>query len=251
MRPYTNSKQLRSFSWWIPVATLTLLLKYHYSTATVAELQWMLQPLADLLNILTGHVFYPEGSGEWVSVTADVRLVKSCAGINFMLMSLAAYAWIFRPDSREENNYWSWLGGQALLLPTVVVFAWATALLANTARILIAMWIQTDYGLLQTLGLNATEGHRLIGLSIYLPLLSLQILAASSANRRQALYIPATLYLLLTIIVPLLTGNALHDPKLFLEHAWFLSLSILFLYGFCALIYYLFGLNKNRLLRFW
>ena len=244
MRPYTNSKQLRSFSWWIPVATLTLLLKYHYSIAMVTDLQWMLQPLADVLGMLTGYEFHRDRNGEWISITANVRLVQACAGINFMLMSLLSYAWVFRPDNSEESTSWTWLGSQLLLLVAVVVAAWATALLANTLRIITAMWLQSDDGLLQATGINGADIHRLIGLSIYLPLLSLQMLLANRDSRRQVLVIPATLYLLLMVIVPLVTGNAMRQPGLFIEHLWQLGAAMALMYGVYFL--YCYGFRHKR-----
>lgn len=240
MRPPINRKQLRSLSWWLPVITLALLLKYHYSTATVAELQWMLQPLADVLGMLTGHEFHRDSSGVWVSIPADVRLVQACAGVNFMLMSLLNYAWVFRPDNREESTFWTWLGSQLLLLFAVVIAAWATALLANTLRIVTAMWLQSDDGFLHAIGIQGADIHRLIGLAIYLPLLSLQMLSGNRVSRRQILIIPTTLYLLLMVIVPLVTGNAMRQPELFIEHLLQLAAGMAFMYGLYFLYCYVY-----------
>jgi exosortase K len=209
----------QSLLWWLPAFVLALLLKRHYSVAHVAELEWMLQPLADLLSLTTGHEFHRQPNGEWVSAGADVRLVKTCAGINFMLMSLLTFAWTFRPDRKEASQSYAWIGGHLVMLAAICVAAWTTTLLANSLRILLAMYLQTDDSILHATGIGANETHRFIGLAVYLPLLSLQMLLSKRASRRQIICIPVILYAGLMILVPLLTGNALRNPALFLEHA--------------------------------
>ena len=216
----------QSLLWWLPVLALALLLKQHYSIANAAELEWMLQPLSDLLSLLTGNEFYRDMNGEWVSVTADVRLVKSCAGINFMLMSLLAFAWTFRPDQKTQPQSFAGLAGGLALLATISVAAWGTSLLANTLRILLAMYLQTSDSIIHTLGIDESAIHRLIGLAIYLPLLTLQMMPGRRVSRRQMMYVPVLLYVPLMVMVPLLTGNALRNQSLFFEHLFQLLLGI-------------------------
>jgi exosortase K len=220
-----------------------VLLKYHYSIATPADLEWMFRPLSDLLTLLTGHEFQRDANAEWFSVSADARLVKGCAGINFMLMSLLTYAWVFRPDHDEESGFLTWLSGQVLLLAAVIVAAWATTLLANTVRIAVAIKLQCHDDVLEGLGLNGGDVHRLIGVMIYLPLLMLQMLPGKRVSHRQILMLPVLMYLLLMVVVPLLTGNALRNPGLFVDHLWQLSAGMAvmygmyFLYRYCRRIY--------------
>jgi exosortase K len=212
--------------WWLPVFTLALLLKQHYSIAHVSELEWMLRPLSDLLALITGYEFHRDINGEWFSITADVRLVKSCAGINFMLMSLLAFAWSFRPDRKEKLPIPSLVGGYPLLLGAICVAAWGMALFANTLRILLAMHLQSNDSIIEAIGIDASTLHRFIGLAVYLPLLTLQMLPGNRISRRQVMYIPALLYAVLMILIPLLTGNALRNPTLFIEHVLQLGVGI-------------------------
>ena len=51
--------------------------------------------------------------------------------------------------------------------------------------------------------------YRLIGMLIYVPCLSLQLALGGRRDNRVVLAGPALLYLLLMVLVPLLTGNAL------------------------------------------
>ena len=200
------------FTWWLTVLGVALAIKHHYSIATVAELDWMLRPLSLLLEWLSRHPFHRNSLDEWVSESADVRLAKSCAGINFLLMSLAAWAWVFRPDRREDTDIPTWVAGRILLLFAVIVAAWTTSLMANCLRILVAM----------NLPAHGDGLHRLIGMLIYVPLLSLQLHLGDRGNWTAALAGPVILYLLLMAVVPVLTGNAFNDPGRFIEHLLYL-----------------------------
>jgi exosortase K len=213
-----DSKTRRSLLWWLPVLALALYLKHGFSIADTLDLQWMLQPLADLLSLVTGHRFERLANGDWYSNSADVRLVKGCAGINFMLMSLLAYAWAFRPDHTEKPQTWAWYASHALLLAAVCVAAWATALFANTLRILLAMALQTDDSVAVLTGLGAADLHRFIGLAVYLPVLTLQMLPARARAGKSWLWIPPGLYGLVMLVLPLVTGHALNNPEPYVHH---------------------------------
>lgn len=205
------------------MALLAVALKHHYSTAGVAELDWMFRPLSQLLEWYTGHAFYRDGGDGWVSEAADVRLVKACAGINFMVMSFVAYAWVLRPDRRAPATVLSWTSGRVLLLGGAFLASWVTAVLANSARIIIAMNMDPHGWVQGALGMGAADVHRLTGMAVYLPVLSLQTMLGDRGKGRGAFLVPLVLYLLLTVAVPLITGNALREPTLFLRHLLTLS----------------------------
>ena len=213
----------RSLLWWLAVFAVVVQVKHHYSIATAADLEWMLRPLSQFLEWFTGYHFHSDDRSEWVSEAADVRLVKACAGINFMLMSFMTYAWIVRPDRRPGMPPRSLFAGQLLLLCVAMIAAWTSALLANSLRIMVAMSVESHGWGLDAIGLGAAELHRLIGMAIYLPLLSLQMMLGNRSTGRDAVAAPLLLYLLLTVLVPLLTGNALQRPTLFIEHLMSLS----------------------------
>jgi exosortase K len=217
--------------WWLAVLAVVVLLKRHYSIATAADLEWMLRPLSQLLEWFSGYHFYRDSNYEWVSESADVRLVKACAGINFMLMSLMGYAWIFRPRPRSDIDPLSWIVKRMLLLCAAITAAWTTCLLANSLRILVAMTVNTSAWGLDVIGIDAAQLHRLIGMGIYVPLLSVQMVLGNRSDRRDALAGPALLYLMMMVVVPLLTGNALVHPALFVEHLGYVSVMIAVMCG--------------------
>jgi exosortase K len=212
-------RELRSWqtlTWWLAVLSVAVMIKHHYSIATAADLEWMLRPLSLSLEWLSGHHFHRDSLREWVSTSADVRLVKACAGINFLLMSALAWAWLFRPDRGEKCDFLTWVAGRLLLLGAVFIAAWFTALLANSLRILVAMN-------LPSLG---AEVHRLVGMLIYVPLLSLQLHLGDRKHWKATLAGPVLLYLTLMALVPLLTGNAFRNPALFIEHLTYLLVMV-------------------------
>ena len=225
----------QTLSWWLVVLAVVVLLKHHYSIATTADLDWMFRRLSKLLEWFSGHNFYRDSNYEWVSESADVRLVKACAGINFMLMSFMAYTWTLRPDRRADTFPWSWVAGRIVLLCAAIVAAWTTCLLANSLRIIVAMAVNA----------HGAELHRLIGMLIYVPLLSLQLTLGDRSDNRDALTGPALVYLLLMVLVPLLTGNALQNPALFVEHLLYVSMLIAVMY---ALYYLSQSLKRSRVI---
>jgi hypothetical protein len=99
------------------------------------------------------------------------------------------------------------------MLLAVVIIAWATSLLANSLRILVAMQLSG----------HGAGPHRLIGLLIYVPLLSLQLRLGDRGTWKAALAGPVILYLLLMAVVPVLTGNAFDHPGQFIEHLLYLA----------------------------
>lgn len=227
-----------SLLWWLAVAVVALQLKHHYSTAAVADLEWMLRPLSLLLEWFTGHEFHRDSNYEWVSESADVRLVKACAGINFMLMSFMAYAWVARPDRCMSADPLPWIARQLLLLCAALIASWATCLLANSLRIIIAMTAISRGWELDAIGIAATELHRLIGMVVYVPLLSFQVMLGNRSNTRDVFAAPVLLYLLLMVVVPLLTGNALQHPALFGKHLLNVSVMIAVMCGIYFLSYH-------------
>lgn len=235
MRSGREAWSWQSVLWWLAVLALAVRLKHHYSSATAAELEWMLRPLSHLLEWFTGHEFYRDNRAEWVSETADVRLVKGCAGINFMLMSFMAYAWAVRPQGCVVTGLSSWIALRLLYLTAAIVAAWATGLIANSLRIIVAMSVASRGWQLDATGIGAAELHRLVGMGIYLPVLSLQIMASNRGTGRDAIAAAFLLYLLLMVVVPLLTGNALLHPTLFLRHLLTVSVMMGVTWGIVSL----------------
>jgi exosortase K len=204
-------------AWWLLAGGLAVALKAHFSAAAASELAWMLRPLALLVQLASGWRFTPNAAGEWQSLGAGIVLVKACAGINFMILSLLGWCWMLRPRvvRGDAAIAWApWLEWPFMLLGAVAL-SWAMALGVNTLRILaivrwqpvLERWLPHD------------EAHRMLGLLVYLPALSLQLVLAERRRWRTALLAGCALYSALMLVVPLVTGNAMANAHGYGAHA--------------------------------
>jgi exosortase K len=200
--------------WWLLAGGLAAALKAHFSAAVASELAWMLRPLALLVQLASGWRFTPNAAGEWQSLGAGIVLVKACAGINFMILSFLGWCWMLRPRVVRTTGWVIWLEWPAMLFGALAL-AWMMALGVNALRILaivrwqpvLERWLPHD------------EAHRMLGLLVYLPALSLQLVLAERRRWRMALLAGCALYAALMLVVPLLTGNAMVNPHAYGAHA--------------------------------
>lgn len=179
----------RAFGWrdWGLVLLLALALKAGYSAATTAQLQWLLWPLAGLLNATGLFDFAPMAGGEWLDAGRALIIVKACAGGNFLIASWLGWLWRWRTRSF----------GPGLALGALAA-AWLTALLANATRIVLIGYGQDD--LARLAGLSDADSHRLIGIGVYFGALLLQLRGTGTALAAPAIYLGVTL------LVPLLNA---------------------------------------------
>lgn len=207
--------------WCLLAGGVAMLLKHQYSIATAAELDWMLQPLALLLQTLTGYAFRLGETGEWHSTAAGIALVKACAGINFMTMSLLGWCWIMRPPA--SGFRWYHAHAWPVQLATALLLAWVTALAINLVRILLVLAVGPALDPL----LGAEAAHRLLGLLVYLSALLAQLLLFERRLRTRAVAMAVAIYGLVMLLVPLLSGQAWLQPELFRAHATTVLLALL------------------------
>ncbi|MEJ2387987.1 MAG: exosortase K [Chromatiaceae bacterium] len=182
---------LRDWAW---VLLAVLAFKQLYATASTGDLQWLLWPLASLLNALSPLSFAPTPKREWLDATHGLVIVKACAGGNFLIASWLGYLWRQREDRL----------GLAGALASVGT-AWLTTLAANAVRILLIAYCQD--ALAQTTGLAAAESHRLIGILVYFGVLWMQL--SLRGGMGAALTAATALYLGITLLLPALHGMAI------------------------------------------
>ena len=178
-----------AFGWraWSLVLLLALAFKAGYSAAAAEQLQWLLRPLAGLLNATGLFNFMPVAGGEWLDAGHDLIIVKACSGGNFLIA--AWLGWLWRGRTRPF--------GPMLALGAFAA-AWLTTLLANAARIVLIGYGQDD--LAQLTGLSDADSHRLIGIGVYFGALLLQLQGTGTALAAPAIYLGVTLF------VPLLNA---------------------------------------------
>jgi exosortase K len=133
-------------------------LKRHYAHARVEDLRWILTPTASVVGVVTGadyRLLSGEGyfSHDWMFL-----IEKSCAGINFMIAAfgMLVLALLHRAGSAR---------GAATLLSVSLLASYLAAVVVNTVRIAIAMWLATHPAALSTV--SATDLHRIEGIAVY------------------------------------------------------------------------------------
>ena len=213
---HSPHRALRLRDWGLALL-LAMAFKAFYSAVDTSQLQWLLWPLASLLNAVDGFVFEPTATGEWLDADRGLVIVKACAGGNFLIASWLGYLWRWRmrpPVSvaRSDTHLGSGSGlvqrlglnmklnmrlGISLALRALAA-AWVTTLIANTLRILLIAHGQNDLSL--TTGLSSADSHRLIGIVIYFGILTLQL-----AGTRTLLAAPV-IYFGIVVLVPWLHG---------------------------------------------
>lgn len=195
--------------WWALAGVVAVALKYQFSAATAADLQWMLRPLALLLHAVTDWSFVRNQDGDWESLGAGLVLIKTCAGINFMVLSFLGWCWLWRP--LRPWSPWQW----PLRLGGGLACAWLLALGVNALRIVLIVRYQPA---LEHWFAPATA-HRTLGLLTYLPALCLQWLLADRGEPLRAVLFAGGLYAALMLGVPLASGHARGDFMLYGTHA--------------------------------
>jgi exosortase K len=204
-------RQRLPLQWWSLAGGIAAALKWHFSAAATADLEWMLRPLTLLVQLLTGWHFQPNLDHEWESREAGIVIVKACAGINFMILSFIAWCWMLRPRDRSPRRWLEW----PVFLGVALLFAWLAALAVNALRVVAIVHVQPRL----EPWLGAAQAHRTLGTVLYLGALCLQLLLAERGRWRRALRLACAMYAALMLLMPLLTGNALRDPRGFGVHA--------------------------------
>jgi len=183
-------------------------LKRFYSTASAADLRFVLAPTAWLVEVAGGHRF------DWISggyLSSELRFVvgPACAGVNFLIVAFSALVLGFVRPARPA---WQNVG----ILFASAAAAYATTVLANALRILIAIPLWThgvSFG-----WLTGARLHDLVGVVVFLGMLLLLHLAARRLARAPVhVCVPLLPYAGVMLVVPLLRG-AYQRPE-FWDHA--------------------------------
>lgn len=193
-----------SFPHWGLILLALLVLKQGYSLAGAGQLQWLLMPLAMILNALGGFAFQLQPGGQWLDVGRELVLVKGCAGGNILLTLWLAYLWRWRQSMAPSLH----------VVLRAAAAAWLTTLIANALRILLAVHAQSELANLAGLGL--AESHRLLGIGVYV--LSLWLVLARSARMHAALVGATGFYLGVNLMLPLARAAWLNLPAIDASH---------------------------------
>ncbi|MGR9044247.1 MAG: exosortase K [Gammaproteobacteria bacterium] len=191
--------------YWGLTAASVIALKQFYSTASAVQLQWQLRPLVFLLELFSDLHFEPTATGEWLDSSRRISIVKSCAGVNFLIISLLGHLVQRHEDSKRLR-----------LLIEAPAVAWLTALTANTLRVLLSVYGEHRLSILT--GLAEADCHRAIGIGVYFLCLWGQLACHSKRGFGRSAVSALVCYLSITLAIPLLRTGLMGLEPIHLQH---------------------------------
>jgi len=187
-------------------------LKYHYSTATVNDLRWILAPTTFLVETFTGERFTFEPFAGYMNGDHTFLIAAACSGVNFLIIAflMLALGKVWRDPIVEWRS-----------IPLALLASYAATLVANTVRIVVALQMHALD--LKIGSLNGEELHRIEGIVVYFGFLLLLFIAKErSATRGAGVKYLLLVYYAVTLGIPLVRGSYA-DPA-FWQHAAFVLL---------------------------
>jgi len=181
------------------VVLCALALKLFYSTATPDELRWILAPTTALVELLSGRSFEFESYTGYMSSDRTFVIAAPCAGVNFLITAFVMLG--VRTLWRDRFQVVSWR-----FIPVAAGLAYVATLIANTARICLALELHS----VKISWLTANQLHRLEGIVVYFGFLLLLFVLTErlrSANPLRVFLFPLLIYYATTLGIPLLNGS--------------------------------------------
>jgi exosortase K len=152
-------------------------MKRHYADARADDLTWILSPTTQLVGVMTGATFAWQPGEGYFSRDQLFLIEKSCAGINFMV---AAFGMLMLVLVHRVGS-----GMSAVRVVGVSLLAsYGAAVVINTMRITIAMWLADHPIALSTF--SAAGVHRVEGIAVYFAGLVLLYEVVQRLDRRAA-----------------------------------------------------------------
>jgi exosortase K len=195
-------------------------LKLHYSTASADQLRWILAPTAALVELVSGAAFEFESHAGYISRERNFLIADSCAGVNFLIAAFLTLSMRKLLGDRSKGGAWGFI-------PTAALIAYFTTLVANTARITIALMLRQSS--VEIGWLNPDQLHRFEGVFIYFGFLLLLFVVGekmssekTSDSPRRFLF-PLLVYYAIALGIPLVTG-AYRQGAEFWRHSLFVLL---------------------------
>ena len=133
-------------------------LKRHYSEAGADALWWILAPTASVVSLVTGSIFTHVPGEGYLSTERLFLIEKACAGINFMIAAFALVTFALRHRAKTVRTGSGVLGA-------AILASYGAALIVNTARIIVAMWL-VSHPVAPSIA-TAADVHRLEGITVY------------------------------------------------------------------------------------
>jgi exosortase K len=229
----------------IVVLVCAFALKLYYSGASANQLRWILAPTTALVELVSGASFEFESHAGYLSGDRSFLIASSCAGVNFLITAFLMLSMRKLLGDRSPEIPWRFI-------PTALMTAYLVTLVANTARITIALRLQKMPA--EAGWLSPDQLHRLEGISVYFGFLLLLFVISekmdsekSSGLFRQSLF-PLLIYYATMLGIPLANG-AWRQGADFWEHSLFVLLVPLLLILPVAALHFIVDSKKGNLIR--
>ncbi len=195
-------------------------LKLYYSTASADELRWILAPTTALVEFLSGVSFEFESHAGYLSRERGFLIANSCSGVNFLITAFLMLSMRKLFSDRSKDIAWRFI-------PTAAIAAYLVTLVANTARITLALHLRRMPP--DASWLNPEQLHRFEGVVIYFGFLLLLFVVSEKMDsvktsdlfRRP--FLPLLVYYATMLGIPLANG-AYRRGSDFWEHSLFVLL---------------------------
>jgi exosortase K len=204
----------------IVVLVCAFTLKLYYSAASANQLRWILAPTTALVELVSGASFEFESHAGYMSGDRSFLIASSCAGVNFLITAFLMLSLRKLLSDRSTDISWRFI-------PTALMIAYLVTIVANTARITIALRMQRMPA--GTGWLNPAQFHRLEGIFVYFGFLLLLFVISEKMDSertsglfRQSLF-PLLIYYATMLGIPLANG-AWRQGAEFWEHSLFVLL---------------------------
>ena len=209
----------KSIAQCVAVLVCAFALKQYYSTASPGQLRWILAPTTACVELVSGASFQFESGAGYMSNDQSFLIASSCAGVNFLLTAFLLL--VVRRLLVDSSKRMSWA-----FIPAAAIIAYAVTIVANTARIAIALQANRNEGFSWV---NPSQLHRIEGIFVYFGFLMLLFVirdGATSKNRsglfKKSLFVLGVYYAT-TFGMPLANG-AYRQGIAFWEHSLFVLL---------------------------
>jgi exosortase K len=205
---------------WVVVLLCAFTLKLYYSTASANQLRWILAPTTAFVELVSGTAFEFESHAGYISTDRSFLIAPACAGVNFLITAFLMLSIRKLLSARSRNIAWAFI-------PAALLIAYVVTLVANTARISIALRLQRTPA--EISWLNHDQLHRFEGIFIYFGFLLMLFViserrssATTSSVLRQSCF-PLFVYYATALGIPLANG-AYRQGRDFWEHSLFILL---------------------------
>lgn len=123
--------------YYVAVVLVVVLLKLGFASVKDDGPALLLSPLAAVIELFTGTkaTFHP-GTGYYYD-QINIIISKSCSGFNFICLSFLLLCFLSLKHITNERK-------RILVIPVVLTISYAIALIVNTSRILVAVFVNTQ-----------------------------------------------------------------------------------------------------------